>query len=222
MARALESTAVKALVLSDVVSEALYSRELQSVVGDVDVILSCGDLPYEYLDYVATVLDVPLYYVLGNHDHTVYREGGAAHEGPEAGCAIDGRVVEVRSRKGERLLVAGLGGSRCYNRGPHQYTEWEMAARIGRMLPSLWWNRWRWGRGADIVVTHAPPRGIHDGRDPCHTGFETLLRLMDWFRPLFLFHGHVHPAYGEDIAPRRHGSTDVRSIHGYSVVEVRR
>lgn len=213
---------MKALVLSDVVSEVLYSQELRRVISDVDIILSCGDLPYEYLDYVATVLDAPLYYVFGNHDRTVYGDGGVAHEGPEGGRAIEGRIVDVRSRRGEHLLVAGLGGSRRYNQGPHQYTEREMAARIWRMLPALWWNRWRWGRAVDVVITHAPPCGIHDGRDPCHAGFQALLGLVDRFRPLFLFHGHVHPAYGEDVEPRRRGSTDVRSIHGYAVVEVHR
>jgi len=32
-------------------------------------VLSCGDLPPYYLEFLVTVLDVPLFDVRGNHDH---------------------------------------------------------------------------------------------------------------------------------------------------------
>jgi len=36
--------------------------------GDVELVLSCGDLPYYYLEYIVSMLNVPLLYVHGNHD----------------------------------------------------------------------------------------------------------------------------------------------------------
>ena len=35
------------------------------------LILACGDLPYYYLEYIVGLLDVPLFYVHGNHDKVV-------------------------------------------------------------------------------------------------------------------------------------------------------
>lgn len=36
---------------------------------DVDVVISCEDLCCEYLDYLVSMLNVPLLYVPGNHDN---------------------------------------------------------------------------------------------------------------------------------------------------------
>ena len=43
---------MRILALSDVADERTYAS-VGSRVGNVDLILGCGDLPYEYLDYVA-------------------------------------------------------------------------------------------------------------------------------------------------------------------------
>ena len=79
-----------------------------------------------------------------------------------------------------------------YNQGDHQFTESEMFFRILRMVPHLCWNRIRYGRWLDILITHAPPRGIHDKEDTCHTGFKAFLWFMRCFKPAYLLHGHVH------------------------------
>ena len=31
----------------------------------------------------------------------------------------------------------------------------------------------------DIIITHAPPRHIHDAEDQCHRGFESFQHLID-------------------------------------------
>ncbi|QLQ07363.1 MAG: hypothetical protein HZY76_15965 [Anaerolineae bacterium] len=36
-------------------------------VGHIDAIVSCGDLPFYYLEYLAGVLNAPTYFVFGNH-----------------------------------------------------------------------------------------------------------------------------------------------------------
>ena len=210
---------MKALVVSDIVSEILYTSEIRSACVGVDVVLSCGDLPYEYLEYIVSMLDVPLLYVFGNHDRPMHREDGRVSEGPEGGQSIDGRVVAIRGGGGS-VWVAGFGGSVAYCGGPHEFTEREMRRRVCRSEPRLRWNELRTGRGADVVVTHAAPLGIHDGEDPCHRGFQAFLGLMRRYRPPLLVHGHVHPSYGGDVRPRRFGATDVRSIYGHEILEI--
>ena len=211
---------MKALVVSDVVSEVLYAPGIREVCAGVRVILSCGDLPYEYLEYIATVLDVPLLYVLGNHDRPMHRADGRTTEGPEGGRSIEGRVVPIRSEDGRKVWIAGFGGSAAYCDGPHEYTQREMRQRVCRATARLAWNALRTGRGADVVVTHAAPRGIHDGSDPCHQGFGAFVGLMRWFRPRLLVHGHIHPSYGVDMRPQRFEATEVRSVYGHEILEI--
>ena len=58
---------MKILAVSDTEVPILYSPSIVQRFRDVDVIISCGDLPYYYLEYMISMLDVPLYYVRGNH-----------------------------------------------------------------------------------------------------------------------------------------------------------
>ena len=45
------------------------------------------------------------------------------------------------------------------------------------------------------MVTHAPALGVGDDEDPAHKGFETLLELIELYKPKYLLHGHVHLRY---------------------------
>ena len=68
---------IKILAVTDQVVESLHSANVKDRFGDVDFIISCGDLPYGYLDYLMTILGKPLYYVHGNHDKDhEYTESG--------------------------------------------------------------------------------------------------------------------------------------------------
>ena len=49
---------VRVLAVSDEVSEELYADP--AVARDAELILACGDLPFDYLDYLMNALDVPL------------------------------------------------------------------------------------------------------------------------------------------------------------------
>jgi Icc-related predicted phosphoesterase len=59
------------------------------------------------------------------------------------------------------------------------------------LAPRLLLHRWRHGYGLDVMVTHAPPRGIHDRSDRPHRGFRSFRLLITWYRPRYLLHGHV-------------------------------
>jgi Icc-related predicted phosphoesterase len=170
---------VKILAVSDEECTALWDYYVPGRLSDYDLIISCGDLKPEYLSFLVTMARCPVLYVHGNHD-TVYDNN------PPEGCdCIDDALVVYNG-----IRILGLGGCQRYHPGDYQYTEKQMARRISK----LHWKIRRLG-GVDIVVTHAPPFGIGDDEDPAHKGFETLVELMDLYKPKYLIHGHVHLRY---------------------------
>lgn len=167
---------MRILSISDRVETTLYPELQPQTLPDIDLILACGDLPPEYLSYLMEKLDVPLYYVCGNHDIRYAQN-------PPPGCRnIHNRVVR---HGGIRLL--GLEGSRWYNGGPYQYTEHEMRSLVRR----LWLRSWFHGT-VDIIITHAPPRHVGDAEDRCHRGFKSYGTLIRRYAPRYLIHGHIH------------------------------
>lgn len=183
------------LAVSDRVMGNLYNPQVRQTHTDIDLLIGCGDLPFYYLDFLVSALDVPLIYVRGNHDlapqYTV--DGRVLHRVP-GGVDIHGRVVTVKG-----LTFAGLEGSMRYRPDdPLMYTEAEMRWEITRLLPVLLWRRLRSGRALDILVTHSPPFQIHDRSDRAHTGFRLFHNFMRLFRPRYLLHGHVH-VYRRDV-----------------------
>src|SRR5574337_447507 len=163
---------MKILALSDQVVERLYCPSVKERFGDVDLVVGCGDLPPYYLEFIVSMLNVPLLHVPGNHDPAA---SALDTDLSPHGCAnnIDGQVIEEQG-----LLIAGLGGSIRYRPdGVNQYTQREMTCRVLALAPRLWLNRVRHGRFLDILVTHSPPLGVHDGTDPAHVGFSVFNRF---------------------------------------------
>lgn len=178
---------MRILAVSDEECPALWDYYVPGKLKEYDLILSCGDLKASYLSFLVTMSNKPLLYVPGNHD-------GSYKNAPPEGCdCIDDRVVTYN---GVRIL--GLGGCPWYHNGPHQYTEQQMRRRIRRLRFQLWK-----AKGVDIVVTHAPPRGVGDLDDAAHRGFEALLELLDQYHPQYLLHGHVHLRYSMDTTRER-------------------
>ncbi len=167
---------MKILSVSDIVVPELSDQFDARRFDGVELVLSCGDLPPEYLSDIRERLDVPLFYVRGNHDIR-YKAS------PPVGCVnIHQRRVSFNG-----LRIMGLEGSRWYNGGPIQYREYQMRQMIWTMMPGLWLRG-----GVDLVVTHAAPRHILDAEDRCHRGFECFVNLIRRFKPRFFIHGHIH------------------------------
>ena len=59
---------VKILVIADTESRSLWDFYDPSKLEGVDLIISCGDLSVNYLDFLVTMTNCPLLYVHGNHD----------------------------------------------------------------------------------------------------------------------------------------------------------
>jgi Icc-related predicted phosphoesterase len=189
---------VKILCVSDQIDPLVYSPFIKERFTDVDMILAAGDLPMDYLDFIISILNKPLFFVFGNH-HTeqmkYFRKNQEIpfmeNEDREFLCfgAIHlGSKVRIE----EGFIVAGLGGSMRYNRGPNQFTDFEMFLETIKLIPRLMWNRVFLGRFVDVLLTHAPPKGIHDKNDKCHWGFKAFLWFMKVFKPRYLVHGHIH------------------------------
>ncbi len=200
-------------MVGDEVSPVLERATGPEAVGKLDLILSCGDLPYDYLEYLVDAFGAPLLYVHGNHDHPIEGERGVIAS-PQGGREIEGKLVREAG-----LWVAGLGGSPRYTaRGGYQYTEAEMRRRALALDLRLRVARLR-GHGLDILLTHAPPQGIHDGPDPAHQGFAAFLAILERHRPRYHVHGHSYPRPGHP-SRTRYGQTEVIHVRGHTVLEV--
>jgi Icc-related predicted phosphoesterase len=108
-----------------------------------------------------------------------------------------------------------------YNDNPDfQYTEREMAWKVWQLAPSLMLNRVLHRRYLDILITHAPPFGIHDRPDRCHQGFRAFRTFMDRFQPRYLIHGHVHVYNPSEATQTVYGHTTVINTYGYQTLEI--
>ena len=188
---------MKILCISDHIDPQVYSPQIKERFSDVDLILAAGDLPLDYLDFIISTLNKPLFFVFGNHHtedlrhyKTVWNDPMLQEDKNYMGCGAVhlGSKLKIEGK----LILAGFGGSMRYNNGPNQYTEFEMYLEIFKIIPRLLWNRLKRGRFVDILLTHSPPLGIHDKKDKCHSGFKAYLWFMKTFKPKFLVHGHIH------------------------------
>jgi Icc-related predicted phosphoesterase len=226
---------MRILAVSDAPSRALdqqFDADRWRQAG-IELVVGCGDLSPEYLDFLGGACRVPLFYVRGNHDDW---------SGVQVGEEIGGRVVDYR---GIRFL--GLDGSPWYNGGPHQYGDQTMALKLLLLRPALWL-----GKPVDVVVAHAAPQfcpvayqlcpspvGVNrpcpywgkpdpDGRphicqdasDRAHRGFESFRTLILSSRPRFFLHGHRHQTYGLGKRELRIGETRVIDTYGHVVLDV--
>ncbi len=171
----------------------------------IDAIISCGDLPPEYLSRLVHLFCTQLYFVGGNHDIR-YKD-----KRPQGGIDLHARLARING-----LNFLGLEGSRWYNGGPYQHTEGQMRAIIRRLRPMIWWQG-----GIDVVVTHAPPRFVNDAEDLCHRGFRCFRWLIDKYQPDYFIHGHIHRHFS-DPSERVTvvDTTKVVNTYGYHILEI--
>ena len=206
---------MKILAVSDMVVDRLYSTQVAQHLRDIKIILGCGDLPYEYLEFLVTALNVPLLYVPGNHDTAYDAKVPSAHA---QGCeCLDGKVQSVKG-----LNIAGIGGSIRYKPGgPNQYTQYQMYSRMSVLIPKLLWYLPRHGNLLDIFIAHSPPRGIHDENDQAHVGFSAFRDIIQTFKPRFFLHGHTMVYKGNIMSPiTKVGTTTVINVYPYQIIEI--
>ena len=196
---------MKILAIADTEERCLWECFRKERCEGVDLILSAGDLDPDYLEFLVTVINRPLIYVRGNHDDRYARHA-------PGGCiCVEDTVYVYRG-----VRIAGLGGSMRYRDGANMYTEREMAKRIRKLRFKLFRSR-----GFDVLVAHAPMRGVGDAEDLAHKGFESFCALIDQYRPSYFIHGHVHKTY--DFRFRReqkYGETTVVNAWTSYIIDI--
>lgn len=214
---------MRLLAIADERDPALTPARLRDIKPDL--VVSCGDLEPDYLDYVSSAANATLVHVPGNHDQPVapprrsqtpalmgYDDSWHSNEGdPEIpGFSADGQIVELKG-----ITFAGLGGSIRYRPGPNQYTEKQMARRAQRLR-----RRARVGRkNIDIFLAHSPPQGMGDESDGPHQGFACFIPLLEALQPTLMLHGHIHP-HGFEKPDRNLGSTRIVNVIPHKVMEL--
>ncbi len=195
---------MRILAVADVEERALWEGFCRSRFEDVDLVLAAGDLDADYLEFLVTMLSCPVLYVHGNHDEGYRRK-------PPLGCiCVDGSVYIYRG-----LRIVGLGGSMRYKDGTYMSTEREMRKRIRKVE-----SRIRLLGGFDVLLAHAPARGMGDLDDLPHRGFECFNDLAERWRPALMVHGHVHANYLTNFSRERELPCGTRVVNAFGHVEL--
>lgn len=215
---------VRVLVVADEVEQSFYGRRLERIRPDL--VLGAGDLSWGYLEFIASSVDAPFLFVPGNHDPQVpaaqrsWRDWLSSDGRPTADPRPHGaRNVDLDVVEAAGLRIAGLGGCVRYRPGPNQYSQREYAARGRRLVRRARQVARKAPGGIDILLTHAPPKGCGDGDDRPHEGIEALHDVVGALSPRLLLHGHIHP-YGQAMPDRTLGTTTVRNVIPYRVIDV--
>jgi len=199
---------MKILCVSDnVLPQMENAKFLRERHGDAELCVSCGDMPAPYLEYIVGVLNIPLFYVRGNHDLDY-------DEGRPGGDNLHRKIVMFRG-----LRFAGLEGSIRYNQGDVQYTDFDMNAIVYQMAPGMLLRKAR-GQRIDVFVTHSPPYQIHDQTDPAHHGLKALRRVLEWYEPRYLIHGHVDTWDNRKTTVTTFGKSTVININPVKVLDI--
>lgn len=206
---------IQILAVTDEVDPRIHSETLRQRMGQVDFVVSCGDLPASYLEFIADALNRPVYYVLGNHVRRCSERGACK---PKGAIELSGKVMQDPTTG---LILAGFPGCLRYEDDqPAQYTERDIGLMALKMAPHLQMNRLRHGRALDLLITHAPPRGVNDRPDPAHRGFETFRGFLEQWKPLYHLHGHIHLYDRTQPFQQRFGDTEVINVFPYRLLEL--
>lgn len=195
---------MKILLVSDKEEPYIWDFFDYERFADIELVLSCGDLKAEYLSFLVTMIKAPLYYVPGNHNRSYINN-------PPEGCeSADGKLITYKG-----IRIVGLGGCMMYNSREFQYTENQMAKRINRLKRTIKKNR-----GFDILLTHAPAKGLGDGDDLAHRGYQSFVDMLDRYSPRYFIHGHQHMSYKRQPRIIQYNNTTVVNAYGYHIIEI--
>lgn len=211
---------VRVLAVADEIAPRIYDDGVRDLAPQL--VLAAGDLPWDYLEFLADCLDVPVVFVPGNHDPAITatkqtRRGVHVRDGvvcdaprPHGAINADRAIVSIGG-----LTIAGLGGCVRYRPGPHQYSQREYHRAARRLVATARKNP----TPVDVLLTHAPPLGLGDGADGPHVGIEALHEVVDVLRPTWHLHGHIHP-YGQPQPDRLVGDTCIRNVIPWNLIEI--
>jgi hypothetical protein len=174
---------LRILAVADEVDASLDSPVTRRGMGHIDLVVGCGDLPVDYLQFVTDAFNAPLAYVRGNHD-----VGGAWSSGEVTDLHLPEPLTDGRPWTGCGLTVVGFNGIPFHGGGGLQVS----AFATWRAVLAAWLRlRWRAVRAPVLLISHVAPRGINDGPDRMHRGSVPLRWLATRFHAPLWLHGHT-------------------------------
>ncbi|MCB4791777.1 MAG: metallophosphoesterase [Elusimicrobia bacterium] len=193
---------MKILAISDIPSKGLerIAEESPSELKNLNVIISCGDLDKQYIEFLVDGLNKDLFFVCGNHDiefGKIYDEKDDIWN-DEPNYSIAGKYdLHGKIEHYKNYYLVGFGGCLWYGGNSNEYKENEMAKIVAKVKRKLKWNQIKdklAGRAKKdlIVISHAPVYRVHDTHDTTHTGFKCFGDFIKNVSPLLWIHGHVH------------------------------
>ena len=210
---------MKVLAVSDEITSWIYSPRLREKCEEkqIEFAISCGDLSIEYLEFIASSINRPCFFVRGNHDHYEIGPHGEIKSHPAGWTDLDMARTSFK-----HLSMAGLEGCIRYKPGaPYQYSQRDQQLRAFWLSRKMAIPNLVNGRGVDVFVAHSPPNGIQDGTDHAHVGFTALNWIIENFKPRLLLHGHQHRNYAPQQAGETQiGETLVVNVHPWRILEI--
>lgn len=205
---------MKILAVSDKVVDWIYSLRMRLKFYDIDLAIGCGDLPRDYLEFIVSSLDIPVYFVHGNHslpDSRLYSSDFTFRGSTNLHC----KVVRFKG-----FTFAGIEGSLKYSNGIYQYSQTEMWLNVFKIVPALLRNRIRYGQFLNVFISHAPAWGIQDQPDLPHQGIKAFRWLLARYQPEYHLHGHIHVYRPDMVTETQFGRTKVINAYGYKQIEL--
>lgn len=226
---------MKILCVSDQIDPLVYSNSVKERFSDVDLVFCAGDLPMEYIDFIVSSLNLPTFFVFGNHNinefHLFHKSFGATNSNSNDLMGLDSvsgganyagfKALRIpTSIPGRPLLMVGASGSIKYNKGLAQYTDSTMKFKLLKLLPKLIYNKLRYGRYLDIFLTHSPPRHLQDREDPCHRGFTCYRWFLERFKPKYMVHGHIHLYDLQEPRTTQYHQTEIINVFSHYILDI--
>lgn len=199
---------MRLLAISDEIDPVLWHHLDRTALEPLDLLVSCGDLPPDYLSYIEGTLRVPFAYVTGNHDlDEAWRQEAA-------------RLLPAR-RRTDLIEAAGLGlGLLDWPGSNTARTKWQARA-AWRDAVGLWFVSLLRGKRPAIVASHVAPHEAGETPDVYHRGFPAYRWLAERLRPALWLHGHTTPASVPERVTRIGPTTCVNVTGAYLIELVR-
>jgi len=226
---------MKILAVSDKDDSKLQACILKNMpfLQNIDLIVSCGDISKQYLEFLVDNLKKPLFFVEGNHqflppqNETDNYLNKALFDfySKDKYITSGGINIHARLETFQNFIFVGFEGALRYNKGTFQYTQKEMAKivrkikfkiKLIRFLDFIFKRKPK----EVIVVTHAPIQGIHDKQDLCHQGFTCFKKFLEEIKPVLWLHGHIHFEGQQNAQITKHKNTLIVNCYGFHTINI--
>lgn len=224
---------MKILAVSDKENSQVQNSILKNMdkLKDIDIIISCGDLSKNYLEFLVDGIKKEFFFVEGNHP-TIKISSKSCFEKVvskvyENENYFDYGGINLHSRIHiyDNYILVGFEGSMKYNGKSFQYSEKEMTRIVNKVSFAIKKQQFKdflfkRKKKEIIVVSHAPVAQIHDKEDVCHKGFNCFRTFIEKFNPVLWLHGHIHYEGQTNEQISRLNNTLIVNTYGAHLIDI--